>query len=109
MERIEIIVAFIWILSVYFKLTIGYYGLSLGLAQVFGLKNHKTLHFPLAFLILAFSIITHPDTVHSQNFTAKAWTPFSITICFLLPVLLLVIGILKKSVPFQRLPKDNEK
>ncbi|CAH0258795.1 Spore germination protein YndE [Peribacillus simplex] len=96
-ERIEVIVAIIWILSVYFKLTICYYGLSLGLAQVLGLKNHKILHFPLAFIILAFSIITHPDTVQSRNFTAKAWTPFSLTICFLLPVLLLVIGRLKKK------------
>lgn len=97
LERIEVTVAFIWILSVYFKLTICYYGLSLGLAQVLGLKNHKLLHFPLAILIFAFSIITHPNTVHSQNFTVKAWTPFSLTICFLLPVLLLVIGILKKK------------
>ena len=34
LERIEVIVAIIWILTIYFRLTICYYGLSLGLAQV---------------------------------------------------------------------------
>jgi spore germination protein KB len=96
LERIEVIVAIIWILTIYFRLTICYYGLSLGLAQVFGLKSYKILLFPLAFLIVTFSIISHPNIEHFTNFTAKAWTPYSLTICFFLPLLLLVVGNMRK-------------
>lgn len=96
LERVEVIVAIIWFFTMYFKLTICYYGLTLGLAQVFKLKNYKILLFPLAFLIISFSIIAHPDIVHFQNFIAKTWTPYSLTICFLLPLLLLVVGKIRK-------------
>ncbi|MGE7759556.1 GerAB/ArcD/ProY family transporter [Peribacillus sp. NPDC097895] len=96
-ERVEVIVAFIWIFTEYFKLTICYYGLALGLAQLLGLKDYKILLFPLAFLILTFTIISHPDIVHYQNFIATTWTPFSLTICLLLPLLLLVIGKIRKK------------
>ncbi|MFC0272051.1 endospore germination permease [Metabacillus herbersteinensis] len=96
-ERIEVIVAIIWFFTMYFKLTIFYYVLSLGLAQLFGLKNYQILLYPLAFLIITFSIIAHPDIVHLQNFILKTWTPYSLTICFFLPLLLLVIGKIRKK------------
>jgi spore germination protein KB len=98
LERIEAIVAIIWFFSVYFKLTVCYYGLSLGLAQVFGLKNYQILLFPLAFLIIDFSILSHPDISHFHSFIAQTWTPYSLTICFFLPLLLLVIGKIRKNI-----------
>jgi spore germination protein KB len=97
LERIEVIITIIWIFTVYFKVTICYYGLSLGLAQVLGLKSYKILLFPLAFLIITFSIFSHADIVHFNNFTAKTWTPYSLTVCFFLPLLLLVVGKIRKK------------
>ncbi|MCM3655514.1 endospore germination permease [Metabacillus litoralis] len=96
-ERIEAIVAFIWVFTVYFKLTIINYGLSLGLAQVLGLKSYKILLFPLAFLIITFAIFSFRDIVHFHDFLAKAWTPYSLTICFILPLLLLMVGTIRKK------------
>ncbi|TKH08371.1 spore gernimation protein, partial [Peribacillus simplex] len=96
-ERVEVIVAFIWVFTEYFKLTICFYGLALGIAQLLGLKNYKILLFPLAFLILTFTIFSHPDIVHYQNFMATAWTPLSLTICFILPLLLLMVGKIRKK------------
>ncbi|MEY9868012.1 spore germination protein (amino acid permease) [Peribacillus sp. B2I2] len=96
-ERVEVIVAFIWIFTEYFKLTICFYGLALGLAQLLGLQNYKILLFPLAFLILTFTIFSHPDIVHYQNFMSIAWTPFSLTICFFMPLLLLMVGKIRKK------------
>jgi spore germination protein KB len=92
LERVEVIVAIIWIFTIYFKVTICYYGLTLGLAQLFGLKDYKILIFPSAFLILPFSIFMTPNVVHLNNYIAKTLTPFSLTICFFLPLLLLIIG-----------------
>ncbi|MCM3655541.1 endospore germination permease [Metabacillus litoralis] len=97
LERIEVVVAFIWVFTVYFKLTIINYGLSLGLAQILGLKSYKILLFPLAFLIITFAIFSFRDIVHFHDFIAKAWTPYSLTICFILPFLLLGIGTIRKK------------
>jgi spore germination protein KB len=97
LQRVEVLVAIIWMLTIYFKLTICYYGLSLGLAQLFGLKSYKILTFPLAFLIIPFSIFISPNIVSIDQYVTKALTPFSFTICFILPLLLLVIGKVKKQ------------
>jgi hypothetical protein len=94
---LEVIVAIIWMLTLYFKMTICYYGLSLGLAQFFGLKSLKILTFPLAFLIIPFAIFVSPNIVNIHQFNTKVLTPYSLTICFILPLLLLVIGKAKKS------------
>ncbi len=91
-QRIEVIVAIIWMLTLYFKMTIVYYGLSLGLAQLFGLKSYKVLTIPLAFLIITFAIFMSPNIVHLHLFLKTTLTPYSLTICFILPLLLLVIG-----------------
>lgn len=97
LERIEVIVAIIWILTIYFKLTICYYALVLGIAQVLGLKSYKIFLFPLAFIIIPFSIFIHPNVVHVSNYIAKGLPPYSITICFVLPLLLLVVGKIRKN------------
>ncbi|MCQ6282998.1 endospore germination permease, partial [Bacillus sp. EB600] len=95
-QRVEILVAITWMLTLYFKATICYYALSLGLAQVLGLKSYKILTFPLAFLIIPFSIFMNPNIVSFHQFILIALTPYSLTICVFLPLLLLVIGKVKK-------------
>lgn len=97
LQRVEVIVAIIWMLTLYFKMTICFYGLSLGLAQVLGLKNYKILTFPLVFLIIPFSIFMNPNIVHLQQFLKKTLTPYSLTICFMLPLFLLVVGKIREK------------
>jgi len=96
LERMEVIVAIIWFFSMFFKLTICYYGITLGIAQVFRLKNYKILVSPLAFLIVTFAIILYPDIVYFQDFIAHTWTPYSLSICFFLPFILLIVAQVKK-------------
>ncbi len=96
LERLEVIVAIIWFFSMYFKLTICYYGITLGIAQLFKLKSYKILVFPLAILLVSFAIILYPDVVYFQNFLAYTWTPYSFTICFFIPFLIMVAAKIKK-------------
>ncbi|MDR7077125.1 spore germination protein KB [Neobacillus niacini] len=96
-ERVEVIVAIIWVFTIYFKVTICYYGLTLGLAQLLGLKNYQILTFPLSFLILPFSILLLPNVVSINNFNATTLTPYSLTICFILPLLLVVVDKVRKK------------
>ncbi|WP_316397412.1 endospore germination permease [Metabacillus litoralis] len=109
LERIEVIVAIIWVLTIYFKVTLCYYGLSIGLAQVLGLKSYKILLFPLAFLILTFSIFAHPNIVHFNDFTSLTWTPYSLTVCFFLPLLLLIVGKVRQKRSASSVTKQTDK
>jgi spore germination protein KB len=95
LQRVEVIVGTIWMLTLYFKMTICYYGLSLGLAQVLGLKSYKILTFPLAFLIITFAIFMEPNIVALNQFISKVLTPYSLTVCFIFPLILIVIAKLR--------------
>ena len=95
-ERIEVIVAIIWFITLFLKLTICYYGLSIGLAQMMRLKDYKPLLYPLAILIISFALIMHPDIVHLHQFLKTTFTPYSSTFCILLPLALLMVGKIKK-------------
>ncbi len=96
LERLEVIVAIIWFFSMFFKLTICYYGITLGFAQVFRLREYKILVSPLAFLIVASALISYPDIVYFKDFLAHTWTPYSLTICFCLPFFLVIVAKVKK-------------
>ncbi len=86
----------IWFFSMYFKLAICYYGITLALTQIFKLKSYKILIFPLAFLLVTFSIFLYLDIVYFQYFLAHTWTPYSLTICFFLPCIILFTAKVKK-------------
>lgn len=92
LERMEIIVAIIWFFTIYFKLTICFYGLAKGIAQLVEIRSYSLLLFPLAFLILSFSTIIYPNTVYFHQIVNITWVPFSLTICFLLPLVVWIVG-----------------
>ena len=94
-ERIEIIVAVIWFLSIYFKLTISFYALSLGLGQIFNLNNYKILLFPLALLIVGNAIHFFPNIVIFQQLLLVTSVPIALFTGVILPIGLLVVGKLR--------------
>ncbi|MEH7180003.1 GerAB/ArcD/ProY family transporter [Neobacillus vireti] len=96
-ERVEVIVAITWVFTIYFKVTISYYALTLGLAQLFELKNYQILIFPLSFLIVSLSIFLLPNVSSINYFNANTLTPYSLTICFILPLLLILVGKIRKK------------
>ncbi|WP_428909891.1 GerAB/ArcD/ProY family transporter [Niallia sp. Krafla_26] len=96
-QRFEILVAIIWFLTIYFKLTVSYYALSLGLAQLFNLNSYKILLFPLALLIIGSAIHLFPNIVMFQRLMLVTSVPISLLISLFLPLLLLVVGRLRKA------------
>lgn len=100
-NRIEVVVAIIWVITTYFKLTICFYGLSLGLAQMINLKNYQILLFPLSLLIFSMSIFFYPDVVFFNDFALKAFIPFLLIICFILPLSLLITAKVRAKITKQ--------
>ncbi|UOF88821.1 spore germination protein [Fodinisporobacter ferrooxydans] len=92
LERIEAVMAGIWFLTIYFKLTLCFYAVALGLAQILKLKDYRCLTFPLGMIAMAFSIVGSPNIIYFNTFVAKIWTPYSLTFGLVLPLVLLAVN-----------------
>ncbi|MFD1036921.1 endospore germination permease [Virgibacillus byunsanensis] len=96
LERLEVIVAIIWFLTIYFKLSICFYVTTLGLSQTLNLKSYRPLIFPLGMNLIVLSLINSPDITYFHHFIEKIWTPYSLTFGLFLPLLLLGVGAIRK-------------
>lgn len=79
LERIEIIIAIIWFLSIYFKLAINFYVLAAGLKKIFSLNSYLPLTYPLGIFIISLTLITIPNSIMVININEKMWTAFTAT------------------------------
>ncbi|QDQ02555.1 GerAB/ArcD/ProY family transporter [Lysinibacillus fusiformis] len=96
LQRIEIIMAFMWIFTIFVRSYVYFYVSVKGLAQIFNIKDHRPLILPLGMISIAFSQILHPNIVHSINYNKETWPLFTLTIAILLPLLLLFVAKLRK-------------
>lgn len=96
LERIEAIMAVIWFVTIYFRLSIMHYVLSLGIAQTLRLRDHRVLAIPLGFIIIVFSIISVPNSVYLSTFNKITLPLFIFSLALLLPLLLLIVAVIRK-------------
>ncbi|WP_082235381.1 GerAB/ArcD/ProY family transporter [Halobacillus massiliensis] len=96
-EGIEIIVAIVWMLTIFFKLVILYYAGTVGLAQFLNMEDYRPLLLPLGMGLIVLSIIVYPDVAYFENFVKNVF-PYKLTHGLLLPLLILVGALIKKKV-----------
>ncbi|MCF6094968.1 spore germination protein [Microaerobacter geothermalis] len=92
LQRVEAIMAALWFITIYFKLTICFYASVLGLSQVLKLKVYRPLILPSGMILVMLSLVASPNIIYFQTFVSKIWTPYSLTYGLFLPILLLIIG-----------------
>ncbi|MWC27161.1 GerAB/ArcD/ProY family transporter [Paenibacillus sp. MMS18-CY102] len=90
LERVEAVMAILWFFSIYFKLTLYFYGLSLGLAQLAGLKEYRVLMLPIGLLLLVSSITVSPNITYF-NQLATYWSLYDLT--YVIGFLLLLLAV----------------
>lgn len=97
LERIEIIIAVIWFLSIYFKLAINFYVLAIGLKKIFSLNSYRPLTYPLGMLIISLTLITIPNSIMVFNINTKVSTAFIATFSVIfLPLVYIRLKYFKK-------------
>lgn len=117
LQRIEIIMAFMWISSIYIRTFMYFYTTVVGLAQILKIKDHRPLIIPMGLIVIGLSQIVHPNIVHSNKYNNEIWPIFSFFITILLPILLLIVAIIrnhKAKAETSEMPKaetsnDNQK
>lgn len=97
LERIEILVAIAWFFTIFFKITINFYVLSLGFSHLFKLKSTSTLSTPLSFILVILGSILYPNIVYYQEIIAYYWVFFSATMGLCLPLVILIVGKIRQK------------
>lgn len=92
--RVEVLVAVVWIGTVFTKLALCLYSLSLLTAQMLGLQVYRPLIVPYATIMIPISMILYRNTAHANFFSKHVWTAYSVSQGILLPLLLLIIAII---------------
>lgn len=95
-ERIEVIMAFMWIIAIFFKTLMYFYASVIGLGQILKIKNYRVLNLPLGFILILLSQFIHPDILHSDTYNKGPWIPFVATYALFLPLVLLVVAKIRK-------------
>lgn len=88
--RVEILFAVVWIGTVFMKLSLCVYTLSVLLGQWLGLRAYRPLVFPLGVLIAPLSMVIYRNSIHTTNFAMNVWTVYSGTQGLIIPLLLLL-------------------
>ncbi|QNK57309.1 endospore germination permease [Paenibacillus sp. PAMC21692] len=96
-QRIESIVLTIWMVSMFFKITICYYALLLSAGQILQLRSYKPLALPVSLIIIILSISLFPSSVSFWEYVGDEWTPSVFLYGFVIPAVLLLVAAAKKK------------
>ncbi|KHE67260.1 GerAB/ArcD/ProY family transporter, partial [Halobacillus sp. BBL2006] len=96
-EGLEIIIAIIWMLTIFFKMVVLYYASSVGIAQFLKMDNHRSLLLPLGIGMVVLSIIAYPDVAYFETFVGEIWLSYALTHGLFLPFLLWIGLLIKKK------------
>lgn len=95
LQRIEIIMAFMWMVTIFVRSFIYFYASLIGISQMLKLKDHRPLILPLGMIAIALSQIVHANIIHSDQYNQQTW-PLAIAVfAILLPLILLFVAKLK--------------
>ncbi|MDQ0113598.1 GerAB/ArcD/ProY family transporter [Paenibacillus harenae] len=92
--RVEILVAIVWIGTVFMKLVLCVYALTVTTAQVLGLNTYRPLVMPYSVIIVPLSIFIYRNVAHTKEVAAGVWTLYSSVQGILFPLILLFIAVL---------------
>ncbi|MFS0554995.1 GerAB/ArcD/ProY family transporter [Brevibacillus sp. 179-C9.3 HS] len=95
-ERIEVLMAVIWFITLVVKITICYYATNCGIAHTLGLRDYRPLTLPMGMIMIVMALATMPNRPYFDTFVSEIWMPYSLTYGLFLPVLLLIVGGLRK-------------
>ncbi|MHA6482940.1 GerAB/ArcD/ProY family transporter [Paenibacillus sp. strain BS8-2] len=101
LQRIEAVMAILWLIAVFVKITVCFYVSCEIVANSIGMKNLKPLTFPLGMIILVLSISVYKSTSEFLEFTPKSWSVLAVVFTIAIPGFLAIMGYFRKNVGSQ--------
>ncbi|SDD39270.1 spore germination protein KB [Paenibacillus sp. UNCCL117] len=98
LQRIEVLMAVIWFLTIFFKLVICFYASALGLAQILKIQSARILLLPLGMSMTVLSLVAYPNIVYFRAFASEVWFSYALTFGLLLPLLLIGADMIRRAI-----------
>lgn len=95
LQRIEVTVAFLWFITIYFKLTMYFHVAIKGIASLFQIQNYKSLSTPTGFIVAVLSLVVYPNAAYTHQWDTLTWVPLAFCFGFLYPVLLIGLSYMR--------------
>lgn len=95
LTRIEVIMATLWIISLYFKLVLYFYAGLKGMAQLLKIGDERQLVLPFGVLLVLFSLLMYPDKAYQSWWDSEIWPIYAATLGLLFPLVLLALAKLR--------------
>lgn len=105
-QRIEALMAALWIIGLYFKATLYFYASVFGMAQIINLKDYRPLTIPLGMIAVPFSLIMFPNVVYENDWNDKTVLVLSFLIGVFLPLLLLAVYAIRRK-QLKKVPESS--
>ncbi len=96
-QRIEGIIAIIWVLTVYLKVTLYTYGLHIGFVHLFKLDGYRILTLPIGMIIFASAALVAPNISYINNVIANYWPFYVLTVAVFIPLILISVAVIRKK------------
>ncbi|MFX3636132.1 MAG: endospore germination permease [Candidatus Pristimantibacillus sp.] len=91
LERLEAILAFLWVITVFYKTLLLYFALTTGIAQLLRLKENRMLTIPLGMILLVGTVAGTPNITVYNEIVSYYYPWFDMVFCVGLPVLFLMM------------------
>lgn len=96
-KNLDITIMGVWIIGLFIKVTILYYGVVLGISQLFGFKSYKPMIVPVGLLFITLSVSTSERVSTVFNFGHFTFPFLSFFIAFFLPLLLFLVSLARRK------------
>ncbi|MDI3538650.1 MAG: spore germination protein [Bacillota bacterium] len=95
--RMEVLGIFVWTFGTFLKISVCYWALALGLAELLGLADYRPLVLPLGVIMVSLSILIY-DTFAAMTTVATSLYPFyAFPFQVLFPLLLLLVALFRRQ------------
>jgi len=89
-QRLEMIAAGVFVISVFLKISVILLGASKGAAHIFGVRDYRPLVIPIALLALNYALISFDSMVYFFDWIQQAFPYWTALFCIFIPLLLLI-------------------
>jgi spore germination protein KB len=91
-QRIEVTVAIVFVISAFIKAAVCLYAASTGLSKVFGLKNYRIIVVQIGLLMIYFSYIIYDSIMEMEYWAFKVYSYYAFPFQAILPIIILIVA-----------------
>lgn len=96
-ERVEAMIALMWMLTLFIEVTLYFYAFVLGLSQLLNLKEYRVLTLPTGMILVALAPLIAPNYTYYSAVFDNYWVYYIITFGLFLPLVLLGVGMFRRA------------